>query len=195
MKYRIFFDNPETRIQFDGIYQIKDTTDLVNVKILMLKGEDGAGIPSGGSTGQVLTKNSNTSGDVKWATPASGVPTGGTTNQVLAKNSNTSNDLKWMTLSFVPTSRTVNGKALSSNISLNADDVGAMTIPYSDFVPNDGDMIVYGANHSRWEIKTVEAEDVGAIPAPSSPSAGQFLVYDGSAWVAQSLSQWSGGSY
>ena len=34
-----------------------------------------------------------------------------------------------------------------------------------------------------------------AIPAPSSPSSGQFLVYNGSAWVAQSLSTWSGGNY
>lgn len=39
------------------------------------------------------------------------------------------------------------------------------------------------------------AADVGAIPAPSSASAGDFLVYNGSAWVAQSLSTWQGGSY
>ena len=35
----------------------------------------------------------------------------------------------------------------------------------------------------------------GKITAPSSPSAGQFLVYNGSAWVAQSLSAWQAGSY
>lgn len=39
------------------------------------------------------------------------------------------------------------------------------------------------------------AADVGAIAAPSSPSSGQFLVYNGSAWVAQSLSTWQGGNY
>lgn len=39
------------------------------------------------------------------------------------------------------------------------------------------------------------AADVGAIPAPSSASAGDFLVYNGSAWVAQSISTWQGGSY
>lgn len=33
------------------------------------------------------------------------------------------------------------------------------------------------------------------ITLPSSASAGQFLVYDGSAWVAQSLSTWQAGSY
>lgn len=39
------------------------------------------------------------------------------------------------------------------------------------------------------------AADVGAIAAPSSPTSGQFLVYDGTAWVAQTLSTWAGGSY
>lgn len=34
-----------------------------------------------------------------------------------------------------------------------------------------------------------------AIPAPSSPTSGQFLVYNGTAWVAQTLATWSGGSY
>lgn len=34
-----------------------------------------------------------------------------------------------------------------------------------------------------------------AIPAPSSASAGQFLVYNGTDWVAQTLSTWQGGSY
>lgn len=39
------------------------------------------------------------------------------------------------------------------------------------------------------------AADVGAIPAPSSPSTGAFLVWNGTAWVAQTLSTWQGGSY
>ena len=39
------------------------------------------------------------------------------------------------------------------------------------------------------------AADVGAIAAPSSPATGAFLVWDGSAWVAQTLSTWQGGSY
>lgn len=39
------------------------------------------------------------------------------------------------------------------------------------------------------------ASDVGAIAAPSNPSSGQFLVYDGTDWVAQTLATWSGGSY
>ena len=39
------------------------------------------------------------------------------------------------------------------------------------------------------------ASDVGAIAAPSSPATGAFLVWNGSAWVAQTLSTWQGGSY
>lgn len=34
-----------------------------------------------------------------------------------------------------------------------------------------------------------------AIPLPSSASSGDFLVYNGTAWVAQTLSTWQGGSY
>lgn len=39
------------------------------------------------------------------------------------------------------------------------------------------------------------ASDVGAIAAPSSPATGAFLVWSGSAWVAQTLATWSAGSY
>ena len=39
------------------------------------------------------------------------------------------------------------------------------------------------------------AADVGAIAAPASPTSGAFLVWDGSAWAAQTLSVWQGGNY
>lgn len=42
---------------------------------------------------------------------------------------------------------------------------------------------------------SVTPESIGAIAAPASPTSGQFLVYNGSAWVAQSLQTWEGGSY
>ena len=57
-------------------------------------------------------------------------------------------------------------------------------------------------NSSHWTSKTVAdefsdlKEDINdKIDSPSSPSSGDFLVYNGSAWVAQSLSTWQGGSY
>lgn len=39
------------------------------------------------------------------------------------------------------------------------------------------------------------ASEVGAIAAPSSPASGAFLVWNGSAWVAQTLSTWQASSY
>lgn len=39
------------------------------------------------------------------------------------------------------------------------------------------------------------AADVGAIAAPTSPETGAFLVYNGTAWEAQTLATWQGGNY
>jgi hypothetical protein len=71
-----------------------------------------AGAPAGGTTGQVLTKNSATDYDSAWTTPAtpSGVvPTGGTSGQVLTKNSATNYDAGWTTVASAgPTYTIVN---------------------------------------------------------------------------------------
>ena len=42
---------------------------------------------------------------------------------------------------------------------------------------------------------TPTAADVGAIALPASPSAGDFLVYNGSAWAAVTMAEWQGGNY
>lgn len=55
-------------------------------------------------------------------------------------------------MDYVPTSRTVNGHALSANVTLDAEDVGA-----------------------RPDTWTPSAEDVGAIPNPSGGTTGQVL--------------------
>ncbi len=39
------------------------------------------------------------------------------------------------------------------------------------------------------------ASEVGAIAAPASPATGAFLVWNGSAWTAQTLATWQGGNY
>lgn len=64
-------------------------------------------------------------------------------------------------MDYVPTSRTVNGHALSADVTLDAEDVGA-----------------------RPDTWTPSAEDVGAIPNPTGGTAGQVLTKtaDGSAW-------------
>ena len=43
--------------------------------------------------------------------------------------------------------------------------------------------------------KVVKVAVDGKISAPNNPTAGQFLVYNGTAWVAQTLTAWQGGSY
>lgn len=53
-------------------------------------------VPSGGNTGEVLTKASGADYDYEWsASSGSGVPIGGNTGQVLTKNSNTNGDASW----------------------------------------------------------------------------------------------------
>lgn len=87
------------------------------------QGPAGPGVPTGGTAGQVLTKNSGTNYDTKWTTPATGVTSfNGRTGAV----SPASGDYTAAQVGAVPTSRTVNSKALSSNISLTAADVGAL---------------------------------------------------------------------
>lgn len=57
-------------------------------------------IPTGGTTGQVLAKNTGTNYDTSWNN--SFVPTGGTANQILKKNSSTNYDTSWVTPASLP---------------------------------------------------------------------------------------------
>ncbi len=67
-------------------------------------GGEGEALPSGGSTGQVLTKQSNADGDADWedATGGSGLPNGGSTGTALIKNSGTDGDASWQAIHQVP---------------------------------------------------------------------------------------------
>lgn len=72
-------------------------------------------IPNGGSSGQVLQKNSNNDFDVKWGTI---IPSGGTQGQVLTKRSGSDFDVTWSNAS-ASTDRLVNGNyqvILDSNL-------------------------------------------------------------------------------
>lgn len=62
-------------------------------------GGGGSSLPTGGTTGQVLTKQSSADGDADWETPSggSGIPSGGTTGQVLTKHSAIDGDVEWTT--------------------------------------------------------------------------------------------------
>lgn len=58
-------------------------------------GGDAHGIPSGGTTGQVLAKTSGTDYAAGWTTPHY-IPSGGGSGQVLAKSSNSDYALEWV---------------------------------------------------------------------------------------------------
>lgn len=104
-----------------------------------------------------------------------GVPAGGTTGQVLKKKSGTDYDTEW------------------------ADESGGSSIdPYTSTpaalgTASAGSSDMYSRGDHVHQKPT--AADIGAIPAPSSPATGAFLVWDGSAWTAQTLSTWQGGSF
>lgn len=103
------------------------------------KGDPGTGgtgtgsLPPGGTTGEVLTKQSNLDGDAAWDAPApggSGLPAGGTTGQALRKTSDEDGAANWDTLDAadvgaVPTARQVNGHALTSDVTVTNTDVKA----------------------------------------------------------------------
>ena len=52
-------------------------------------------LPEGGTAGQILTKNSDTSGDASWQNPPTSIPSGGEKGQVLTKNGSTDGDASW----------------------------------------------------------------------------------------------------
>ena len=78
----------------------------------------------------------------------------------------------------------------------------AMTVDWSGNGVFAGKLTVGAAPTNNMDVTTKQyvdgaipstAADVGAIAAPSSPTSGQFLQYNGSAWVAASLPTYNGG--
>ena len=110
--------------------------------------------------------------------------------------------------SYVPTSRTVNGKSLSSDISLSYTDVGAAAESHthtesditdlgsyvpttrtvngkalsSDITLSNTDVGAAASSHTHTESQITDLGDY--ISDPSTKSEGQVLTYNGSAWVA-----------
>ncbi len=84
----------------------------------------------------------------------------------------------WTQLTVGEELSSLNG-AISNITSASASDAGKALVPKT----------VTSGHVTEWEHK-----DLG-IPLPASPSSGDFLVYNGSVWTAQSLSTWQGGSY
>lgn len=96
-------------------------------------------------------------------------------------------------LGGVPTSRKVNGHALTADISLTASDVGAITgISGTDVIDALGYTPVSQENLGDFTgASATQAGDTGLVPAPSAGDQEKFLRGDG-AWATVST---SGGNY
>ena len=168
-------------------------------------------LPSGGETGQVLTK---TADGAEWDDVPSDLPSGGTDGQVLTK---TASGTAWddvpdtgvtsfngrtgavvpasgdytadqvgarpstwtptaSDVGAVPTSRTVNGKALSSNITLTAADVNAASPPTSTTVTltTSG----WSSNTQTVTVSGVSADESAQLIMPVPALASQTAYYE-----------------
>lgn len=166
-------------------------------------------LPAGGTTGQVLAKNSGTNFDTSWETIGS-VISGGTTNQVLAKNSNTNFDTKWenavtsvgltapadFTITNTPITTTGNIGVAWANTPTGTGSVvrqtsPTLTTPQIAQITNSGNtMTVPTANDTFVGRNTVDVltnkniattQLTGAIPATNMPGlVGDVVVSPGS---------------
>ena len=93
--------------------------------------DDGVAIPLGGTTGQVLAKNSDKDGDVTWVDADNGVslPSGGVTGQVLIKNSDEDGDAIWADIDTITVDLDNTNIGFPHNI--NADSLGGR--PATDY--------------------------------------------------------------
>ena len=178
---------------------------------------------SGGGGGAVDSVNGKTGTVVLSATDVGALPSnttyvssvngssGSVTVTVPTKTSDLQNDSGFITSAPVTS---VNNK--TGAVTLTASDVGAGTyskpsggIPKSDLASavqtslGKADTALQSApvtsvNNQTGAVSLTipsTAADVGAIAAPSSPATGAFLVWNGSAWTAQTLSAWQGGNF
>ena len=179
----------------------------------------GQGVPSGGTTGQVLAKASGTDYDLTWTNGG-----GGSTEIYWATYGSTTAAEIYAELSA--------GKLVLCEYNYNV----FVLAEYDDqndyagfFCGSNGYRVWLTVNNGTWArsasmwptVATATPQDlgtaavgtatkyaredhvhnkptpagIGAIAAPASPTAGDFLVWDGSAWTAMSMSTWQGGNY
>ena len=146
-------------------------------------GADGVGIPLGGTTGQVLAKNSGGDYDTKWITPDYesnyNIPEGGSQGQFLGKASATSGDIAWMN---VPTSEGNQelpnggnaGQVLAKTSSANGAVAWVDPVAGEGNVPSGGTSGQVLTKNSAFDGDFVWAAPVKEIP--TGGTVGQILV-------------------
>lgn len=139
-------------------------------------------LPSGGTDGQILTK---TADGVSWEDPPEGGVTSfnGRTGAVTPQTGDYTAEMvgarpsTWTPsaadVGAVPTSRTVNGKALSSNITLNASDVGARANNWTPTASEVGAVPTSRTVNGKPLSSNISltADDVGAANPPTLRTA------------------------
>ena len=100
-----------------------------------------------------------------------GIQGNGTT---IAPNANKIVSITPSNIGAVPTSRTVNGKALSSNISLTASDVGAAASSHGNHVPTvqTASNKIFLRNDNTWQ--TITPSNIGAAESSHNHSASNI---------------------
>lgn len=179
-------------------------------------GPAGVGVPAGGLPGMVLRKRSTADYDTEWSleidTPEIHTYTFRATYDDLT-GTYTVTTGTGTTIAEMWAAQDSDGKTIVVTVNINSGET-VLTSSEVTFNTNDGSpstcFVNFGGESelgfyqlynegTGWELHFVAfpatASDVGAIAAPESASAGQFLVYDGSAWVAQTLATWQGGAY
>jgi len=166
---------------------------------LKISGDVGGGVPDGGTTGQVLQKKSDADQDVEWGDGSGSSTAWGSITGTLADQT----DLDTALSGKVPTTRTVNNKALSSDISLTASDVGAATttdITYETLNTNgdvgttsgtvcagddprlsDSRTPTSHGNEAHSSTFLTEIDIHGATPETAIADDDEILIYDASA--------------
>lgn len=99
-------------------YTGKEIDDLLDKANNM---DSSAQVPTGGTSGQVLTKKSGTDYDAEWKTPGVALPTGGTAEQILTKNSATDGDASWKDAPIALPDGGYYGQVLTKNSSISGD--------------------------------------------------------------------------
>lgn len=137
------------------------------------------GIPTGGSTDQLLAKNSATDGDGKWVTPPTPIPSGGAAGQGLMKASATDYDYAWGDVG-API-RTV----LATASIKNADDTIAADTGFTTAVAANG---IYRLE-VYLSIDTSSAADfkIKLEDSLASELTGSFQINDGLGWTTKSI--------
>ena len=103
---------------------MKSISDTGEITLETVADNDDNKLPTGGSTGQVLAKNTNSDYDVGWVDQTDALPDGGDSGQVLTKNSSTNGDASWQTPATpsnpLPTGGTT-GQVLAKKSNTNYD--------------------------------------------------------------------------